>query len=226
MRILNDILFFLFPDQCEVCGRLLSGGEKILCSHCLLGLPRTNFQWEEDNPVSQLFWGRVNISHATSWFFFSKGSDYQHLMHHLKYRGRGDIGIYLGKLFAAELMNTEFASADTLVPVPLHPRKQRKRGYNQSMKICHGMTEVLKIPVIENNLIRCSNTDTQTRRNRFDRYLNMKDKFEVRDPSEFDDKKILLIDDVVTTGSTLEACTESLLQAGSREVLVATLAVA
>jgi ComF family protein len=226
MRIVSDILFFLFPQQCEVCGRLLSDGEKILCSACLLGLPRTNFQWETENPVAQLFWGRVEIHRATSWFFFSKGSDYQHLLHHLKYQGRGDIGIYLGKVFASELINSEFSTADQLMPVPLHPTKQRKRGYNQSMKICEGMKGILNIPLNDCTLIRSSNTSTQTRRNRFDRYLNMKDRFEVLEPGCVLGKKILLIDDVVTTGSTLEACAEVLIQAGCSKVMAATLAVA
>lgn len=226
MRILKDIMFFVFPECCEVCGRLLSGGEKIICSPCLLGLPRTNFHMETDNPVAKLFWGRVSIALATSWFYFNKGSDYRHLLHRLKYQGRADIGIYLGKLFASELIDSGFVKADMLIPVPLHPKKQRKRGYNQSIKISEGMRAVLNIPVNGTALIRSSDTDTQTRRNRFDRFLNMKDKFEVRNPDQIAGKTILLIDDVVTTGSTLEACTQVLLESGCKEVMVATLAVA
>ncbi len=226
MRLLKDIEFFFFPPLCEVCGRLLSIGEKIMCSYCYLGLPRTNFHLDPDNPVAKLFWGRVNIEKATSWFYFNKGSDYQPLLHKLKYHGFGELGVYLGKSFASEIMNTAFAGADLMIPVPLHPRKQRKRGYNQSQKIAQGMQQILDIPLETRILIRSTFTDTQTSRSRFDRFLNMQDKFSIAESEKIKDKKILLIDDVVTTGSTLEACAQLLMDGGCGSVMVATIAVA
>lgn len=197
-----------------------------MCSFCYLGMPRTNFHLDPNNPVAKLFWGRVNIENATSWFYFNKGSDYQSLLHKLKYQGFGEMGLYLGKSFASEIVNTEFANTDLMIPVPLHPRKQRKRGYNQSQKIAQGMQQILNIPLETQALIRSKFTDTQTRRNRFDRFLNMQDKFSITDSEKIKDQKILLIDDVVTTGSTLEACAQLLLDEGCAGVLAATIAVA
>jgi ComF family protein len=226
MKLIRDIIFFIFPHVCEVCGRLLTDGEELLCSYCYLDIPRTNFHQQEKNHVVQLFWGRVHVSEATSWFYFSKGGRYQVLLHKLKYQGFGRMGNYLGRCFASELRESVFGSAEILIPVPLHPRKQKKRGYNQSTRIAKGMNEILKISLREDILVRTEFTETQTRRNRYERYLNMLDKFEVQNPEEVINKKVLLIDDVVTTGSTLEACAEVLLKAGCREVLVATIAVA
>lgn len=219
-------MFFLFPSSCDVCGRLLADGEEVMCSYCNLGLPRTNFHRHEDNEVARLFWGRVKVDRAASFFFFNKGSDYQRLLHKLKYQGRGDIGVYLGKIYAAEIMNSDFTKADMIVPVPLHPRKRRRRGYNQSMKIAKGISEVLKIPIEAKNLQRSKFTDTQTNRNRFDRFLNMQDKFVVKDPESLSGKIVMLVDDVVTTGSTVEACVGLLLDAGVEGVYVLTMAVA
>jgi len=226
MRLYRDLVYFFFPHCCEVCGRLLLGGEEIMCSYCYLDLPRTNFHKRGDNPVEQLFWGRVEIRHATSFFFFNKGSEYQQLLHKLKYKGYGQIGEYLGRIFASEIRETVFAGADCIIPVPLHPRKKRKRGYNQSEKIGHGMGEVLGIPQLIDVLIRSENTDSQTRRGRFERYLNMKGRFIVRDKSVIEGKVVILLDDVVTTGSTVEACAQVLLDAGCEAVLLATVAVA
>lgn len=226
MKWLKDIEFFFFPPCCEVCGRLLNEGEKIMCSYCYLGLPRTNFHLDPDNPVAKLFWGRVNIEKATSWYYFNKGSDYQGLLHKLKYQGFGEMGVYLGKSFASEIRNTAFARADLMIPVPLHSRKQRKRGYNQSQKIALGMQQIFDIPLETHILTRSTFTDTQTRRSRFDRFLNMQDKFNINNHEKIKAKKILLIDDVVTTGSTLEACAQLLLDEGCGSVLVATVAVA
>jgi ComF family protein len=226
MKLFDDIMYFLFPANCDVCGRILSDGEEVMCSYCYLGLPRTNFHKDENNAVAQLFWGRVKVERAASFFFFNKGSEYQKLLHKLKYQARGDIGVYLGKIYAAEIMDTEFTSVDLIVPVPLHPRKQRRRGYNQSMKIAEGISGLTKITIESDNLRRIEFTDTQTRRNRFDRFLNMQDKFVIINPEAFQGKRVLLVDDVVTTGATVEACVGVLLEAGGVGVYVVTVAMA
>lgn len=226
MKILKEVLNFFFPFQCEVCGRLLGEQEKIICLYCFLELPRTNFHNSPENVVSQLFWGRVNISHSASWFYFTKGSPYQKLIHKLKYKGRKDIGFELGKVYGHELKGSPFVKADIIIPVPLHPSRLKKRGYNQSEFIGMGLAETLAIPIKADNLIRENSTESQTRKNRFERFLNMEGKFKVKDVNQVLGKSILLVDDVVTTGSTLEACATILLEAGCLEVNVLTLAVA
>jgi ComF family protein len=178
------------------------------------------------NPVAQLFWGRVRIIHATSFFFFFKGSIYQKLIHKLKYEGRMDIAYQLGRLFGAELKATFFSEADYVIAVPLHPQRQRKRGYNQSEVIAMGISDILQIKLVKGNLIRNKSTSTQTRKNRFERFLNMDGSFELREPNSLYGKKLILVDDVVTTGSTLEACAQVLLDSGCSDLGILTLGVA
>ncbi len=226
MNIIESFLNFFYPVQCDVCGRLLNAGEEILCSGCFLDLPRTNFHLDPANPVAALFWGRVYVTHAASYYFFNKGSPYQKLIHKLKYQGRSDIGITLGRWYAGELRDSAFSSVDLVIPVPLHPLKERQRGYNQSMMIARGIGDGLDRPLVVGNLVRPSFTETQTRKSRFERFLNMEGKFIVKDPGAIAGQHVLLVDDVVTTGSTLEACSQVLLSEGCREVSLATLAVA
>lgn len=218
MSIIDDILNFLYPRHCEVCGRLLGQGEKILCSFCLIDIPRTNFHRKEKNPVSEVFWGRVNINQASAFFYYSKGSSYQKLLHKLKYKGREDIADYLGKLYASELIGSRFMEYDYLIPVPLHPKKEKIRGYNQSEKIAGGFSSVSEIPVLTGVLVRHKNTSTQTRKGRFDRYLNMEGMFGLKKNEKIKDQNILLIDDVITTGATLESCAHVLLDGGCQSV--------
>jgi ComF family protein len=175
-----------------------------------MDLPKTHFQLEAGNPVEQIFWGRVRIEQATSYFYYSKGSRYQRLIHDMKYQGKKWIGYELGKKMGTDLLETHYAEAHKIVPVPLHPKKLRKRGYNQSFWIAKGLSERLDIPVEPNNLYRKVNTRSQTKKSRFDRWQNLKNVFGVRVPDTFSYKHILLIDDIVTTGATLEACANSL----------------
>jgi ComF family protein len=214
MSIFTDIINFLYPRQCDVCGRLLGKGENILCFSCLIDIPRTNFHLKEQNPVSEIFWGRVPIDHASAFFYYFKGSGYQKLLHKLKYKGRAEIGEYLGKLYASELMGTCFMEYDYLIPVPLYPKKEKTRGYNQSDKIANGFSLISEIPVLNGVLVRHKNTSTQTRKGRFDRYLNMEDMFGLKEAEKIKNQRILLIDDVITTGATLESCAHVLLDGG------------
>ena len=225
MEILKDLLQFFFPELCVACGQLLTSKEKVLCTSCFYHIPRTDFHKFSDNPVSQLFWGRAKIESATSWFYYFKGSAYQSLIHKLKYNGRKDIGIEMGKAFASEILSSSISDVDFLIPVPLHPRKLSKRGYNQSEMIASGISIIFDKKVLTNVLIRTSFTDTQTRKSRFDRFINMEGKFVVRDKSPIIHKHLLLIDDVVTTGSTIESCVQALLEVQGVKVSVATLGV-
>jgi ComF family protein len=217
----------LFPRLCVVCGDKLIEQEKWICLHCQHHIPRTNFHHEPDNPVARLFYGRVQIEYATSFFYFNKGSKYQSLLHNLKYKGMKELGAEIGKIFGIDLMQSpEFSSVDVLCPVPLHPSKEKKRGYNQSWWIASGIAMLMQKNLSDNNLKRITATETQTRKSRFARWQNVEGIFELSDPEAFSGKHILLIDDVVTTGSTLEACAQSILSKTDARVSIATLATA
>jgi ComF family protein len=222
MQITDDFLQFFFPDLCVACEQILNKQEKVLCTQCLFHIPRTDFHKDAENPVSQLFWGRVKIEYSGSYFYFNKGSSYQPLIHKLKYNGRKDIGIEMGKAFGAELRKSVFALADVIIPVPLHPKKLKIRGYNQSEMIAKG----LNLPVNSTSLLRTELTDTQTRKSRFDRFRNVEGKFQVRNALDLEGKHIIIADDVVTTGSTLEACAIAILEINGTKVSILTLAVA
>ena len=226
-RGISDLIEMFFPKLCITCGERLISQEKYLCLNCWLDLPVTNFHLNPENKVAQLFWGRVQIENATSFFSYKKGSRYQQLIHFIKYKGVKELGFETGKRFGLVLTETkEFNDIDIVVPVPLHPRKQKKRGFNQSDWIAAGIAEGLQKPVSKNNLFRKVFTSTQTRKNRFERWQNVEDIFEIKHPEKFSGKHILLVDDVVTTGSTLEACAFQLLKNSDVKVSIATLAFA
>jgi len=227
----TPILFYLtellFPRLCIICGDRLIEQEQWICLDCLHHIPRTNYHLEPDNRVAQLFYGRVQIEYATSFFYFSKGSKYQSLLHNLKYKGMKELGEEIGKQFGIDLLQSpEFSSVDVICPVPLHPSKEKKRGYNQSWWIASGIAQQMNKELSDNNLKRVTATETQTRKNRFERWQNVEGIFKLSDPEAFSGKHILLVDDVVTTGSTLEACAQTLLSQTNARVSIATLATA
>jgi len=188
-------------------------------------MPLTYFEEDVDNLVAQVFWGRVYLEQAVSWFYFSKGSKYQSAIHKLKYQGRNDIAVYLGQEFGYQLGRaTSFQIPDVLIPVPLHPKKMKKRGYNQSEEIAKGLSEALNIPLLSKVLLKSDNTKTQTNLSRFDRYLNVSESFTLNYIELIENKHIFLIDDVLTTGATLEACASKLLEIEGVKVSAGTLA--
>ncbi|HKK82032.1 MAG TPA: phosphoribosyltransferase family protein [Prolixibacteraceae bacterium] len=224
---LEDFSTLIYPNLCLCCNEALVKQEKHFCTPCAIGLPRTYYHLASINPVEQLFWGRVKIERATSYFLYQKGSKYQKLLHQLKYRGNQNVGVELGRMFAVDLNEVNyFAGVDYIVPVPLHPRKKRKRGFNQSEAVASGMQHVLQKEIIALNLKRRHYTSTQTRKGRFERWENVQDLFIQKDPEIFEGKHILMVDDVVTTGSTLEACAHAVLKSYGAKVSVATLAYA
>jgi ComF family protein len=176
--------------------------------------------------VAQLFWGRVQVENATAYFVFHKGSRFQKILHKIKYRNQQSLGVELGRWFGQELLQTDFATVDMVVPVPLHPKKLEKRGYNQSELIARGISETLSKPLKSNLLKRVIANPTQTRKGRYERWTNVEGIFELNDMAYAENKHILIVDDVVTTGSTLEACVSAALKAPGAKVSIAVLAMA
>ncbi len=226
ISIVDDFLGLFYPELCITCGRRLLAQERYLCLYCVQDLPRTHYHKSPDNKVASLFWGRVPVEQATSWLFFRKGSRYQKLVHYLKYKGLKEIGEFMGRYMGKDLKDSDFSQVDVVAAVPLHARKERQRGYNQSAWIASGVAAALSKPVSSGNLVRVVFTPTQTRRNRFERWQNVEGIFRVIRREEFQDKHVLVVDDVITTGSTLEAAVAVLLKAGAAKVSIATLACA
>jgi len=223
-RIMDDLLGLFYPELCVTCGERLISQEKYICMKCWFDLPVNNFHLEPDNKVARLFWGRVQIENAASFFNYRKGSRYQKLIHFIKYKGLKELGYETGLKYGSVLADSEaFRKVDVIVPVPLHPRKQRKRGYNQSEWIARGLAESMEKPLSAGNLYRKMHTSTQTRKNRFERWQNVEGIFGVKNSGEFFGKHILLVDDVITTGSTLEASAFQLLKINDTRVSIATL---
>ena len=223
--MLNDFLSLVFPKVCHACGKSLLKKEDCICTHCLYHLPKTNFHLYADNPVVKLFWGRTPIASASSMYSFSKGGKVQQLIHQLKYRGKKEIGISLGKHYGIELKKSPlFSSANVVMPVPLHRKKMKKRGYNQSETFAQGIAQSMDIESPANVLLRKFSSDTQTRKSRFARWKNVEEIFCVVAPEKLEGKHVLLVDDVVTTGSTLEACANKILEVPGTKVSVATIA--
>ena len=225
-KFFYDFLNLFYPKHCVLCGNRLAGDNKILCTKCLYDMPKTNFHEKYDNKTAQIFWGRVDLNFAASFLYFYKGSKYRKLIHLLKYKNKPEIGVYLGELYGSELINVkEIKDADFLVPVPLHPKKRRIRGYNQSEEFSKGLSNVLEVPVA-NLLRRKVFTETQTKKSREERWNNVKDVFEVTDCNIVKGKHVILTDDVVTTGATLEACMLALKKCDDVKISVLTLGIA
>lgn len=223
----NDFINLFYPRICEGCGNYLFHNEETICTRCIFQLPKTNFHLDKNNPVAIIFWGRVKIEYATSFYTYSKGSRFQKLIHKLKYHNKKQIGFELGKHLGYCLKDSEFfKDIDLIIPVPLHPKKEKIRGYNQSAIIAKGIGNTMQKPIETNNLVRWVHSETQTRKNKLERWQNVDNIFKIIDPNNLKNKHILLVDDVVTTGSTLESCAHALLEAEGVKISIATLAYA
>jgi ComF family protein len=223
----DDVISLLFPRLCYACGNHLLRNERLICTECYILIPRANYHNESNNPVEQLFWGRCRIEKAAAFSFYNRGSRIRNLIHNLKYKGIREIGYELGKIYGAALKNSDFTGGiDVIIPVPLHPAKQRIRGFNQSDIISQGISEATGIPVDRISLSRKNLSATQTKKSRYERWTNVEGIFCVTDSAGIRDKHILLVDDVITTGSTIESCVTELLKTEGVRVSVTTLAVA
>lgn len=226
-EIAEGLTHLFYPRLCEGCNKPLLAEEDILCLNCnVYNIPRTAYHHIADNETAMRFAGRVPVQKATSFAYFTSEGLLQHLLYKLKYDGREDVGIYLGKQLGYDLQQINWADGmDGIIPVPLHPEKEALRGYNQSQRIAEGMGAVLNLPVLTGILIRTRNTETQTQMNREERIENMQNAFSVNGPEKLAGRHILLIDDVLTTGATLEACALALMQVQGVKLSLATIGV-
>lgn len=226
MRLLKDILHLLFPQRCACCGEKLSVQENVVCSSCMLALPRTGYHRFEESKLDRVFMGHFPFGRAVSFFFYVGESNIK-LIHNMKYHGRPEIGRFLGGAYACELLPSGFFNdIDLIVPVPLHWRRRLGRGYNQSYHIAKGVGEVAHIPVDDGVLKRVRYNVSQTTRSRIGRLQNVKDIFKMEHPERIEGKHILIVDDVVTTGSTIISCGKELAKVPGVKVSVLSLAAA
>ena len=202
-------------------------GENIICTKCLLELPKTDYHHQHDNEFYQKIQGRVAVKFVMAQYKFVKESRIQKLLHNLKYKNHPEIGVMIGKRYGRDLWEANYKSEfDVIVPVPLHVTRFRKRGYNQSEQFAMGISEGLEIPFVSNGLIRVLKTDTQTKKTKLNRWENVSDVFKIGQLDKIVGKRILLVDDIITTGATLEACAKVLLAHGCKEVSIACIAAA
>ncbi|GGH16579.1 ComF family protein [Mucilaginibacter phyllosphaerae] len=224
---LADFISLIFPQLCPACNSSLMANENILCTDCLYNLPYTNFHQQHDNIVAQQFWGKLPIEAGYALYYFNKGGKVQNLVHQFKYNGMQQIGNLLGSIAGKQLaQNPVFKTADYIIPVPLHKKRLKTRGYNQSACFADGLAEPLNTKVELDNLVRTVATNTQTHKSRFARYQNMQEVFAVARPEVLENKHVLLVDDIITTGSTLEACGIELLKVPGLKLSIATIAYA
>jgi ComF family protein len=224
---LRDFVSLIFPDLCVACRDGLMANEDLICTDCLYNLPATNFHLQPDNLVARQFWGKLPIKGAYSLYYFNKGGNIQNMMHQFKYNGMHRIGNVLGNIAGKQLLHNEaFNSAEIIIPVPLHKNRLKERGYNQSASFADGLAQKLSAKVDIDNLVRSVATKTQTHKSRFARFENMQEVFAVARPADLINKHVLLVDDIVTTGSTLEACGIELLKVPGLKLSIATIAYA
>lgn len=240
VQFVRDSLALLFPELCIGCKQVLVYQENHLCTICLYNLPKTNFHLDPNNLAAKQLMGRIPVSNISSFLYFSHGSIVQRIIHNIKYANGFTAAEWLGELYGQHLANSTafcnelsdplkkppiFSDCQVIVAVPLHKRRLRSRGYNQSDYLAAGLSKSLGIEVSLNNLIRVVNNESQTKSTtRLERFENIEGVFQVNQPQLLENKHILLVDDVLTTGATLEACAIALLQVPNVKVSIATLA--
>ncbi|HEX7414710.1 MAG TPA: ComF family protein [Bacteroidia bacterium] len=224
---LLDIASLIYPRVCVACDGSLFKHEQHICNKCFVTLPKTNYHLQKENPLQKTFYGRADVSSASSFLFFQKKGMVQKILHALKYKGKPEVAQLVGKWYAEDLKQDNASLAfDYIIPVPLHKKRQQKRGYNQSEYFAKGLSEVLDIPILTNVLIKKQFTETQTHKTRAERAENILQSFSVEHTEIIDNKSILLVDDVITTGATLEACMIQLQKSTNTKVSVASIAYA
>lgn len=225
MLLLEDIFQLFFPDVCLSCKLQLTKNETVICTTCRHDFTQTDYTTKPQNQLEKSFYGRIPIQEATALFYFHKKGKIQELIHELKYKGHQEIGVFFGNWLGNEISeNNRFKTIDCIVPVPLHPKKLKKRGYNQLTKFGQALSSTLNIPFVEHKLGKIESTTTQTHKGKDARWKNVKELFHLTDITFFENKHILLIDDVITTGATLEACSNELLKSKNVKISIAVMA--
>ena len=225
--IIRDFLSLVYPRNCAGCGKSLARGEELLCTICKYEMPQTGYEKNSQNAFARKFYGRIRIEFAISYLHFHKSGITQQILHNLKYRNQPEVGEKFGEWFAISLMESGHSGTwDMVLPIPLYISKEKKRGYNQSNFLAAGLGRTLGVPYSFNTLRRKENSETQTRKSREERWKNVDGIFEVLKPVNVKGKHILLVDDVVTTGATLESCGHCIMEAGASKISFATLAIA
>lgn len=222
----HDFINLIYPRLCYGCETSLKKNEKILCTSCLHALPIADHHLEKDNLVEKIFYGRIPVENATSLLLFEKKGMVQKLIHNLKYRGHEEIGPFLGNWLGSELKDiNDWQEVTMVIPVPLHKQKLKKRGYNQVAGFGQEMAQALNVPYRDNILLKVSATKTQSLKKRFARWGSIDETFVLQNVDALKDQHVLLVDDLVTTGATLEACAQKLLQTPGMKISIATMAV-
>lgn len=219
----DSFLHLIFPHVCNGCGSDILHKESMLCLRCIDAMPETNFELHANNPVEKKFWGRLPLQQAAAQYYYTRESLMQRLMHQFKYKGNRELGTQLGKIMGESIKNSGRFAIEALVPLPLFAAKEKRRGYNQATVLCEGIAESLGAPILKDVIIRSQHTDTQTKKGRIERWKNMEGKFVLANSEAISNKNVLLIDDVVTTGATLEACGAELLKGENTRLSIATL---
>lgn len=226
-RYFDDFISLFYPRLCLSCGDNMISKQEIICLSCQYYLPKTDYHLEDENPFTERFWGRIPLHAGAALFHFSKGGRSQQLIHQLKYKGQWQVGVKLGQFYGKVLSDaSRFKNIDLIIPVPLHRRRLRERGYNQSDMFAKGLSETMKRPWSSTILLRKDHTTTQTKKSRLERFENVMNAFELKNEKQLEGKHILLVDDVLTTGATLEACAQKLLGAHPGKISLATIALA
>ncbi|WP_157208683.1 ComF family protein [Mariniflexile maritimum] len=223
----KPIVNLFFPKVCFACLNLLHDNEDTICVNCRHDLPVTNFHFDNDDTVAKVLYGRAKIEQGTALFRFEKKGLVQQLIHGLKYRGYENIGALLGNWLGSELKTLEhYQNIDVVIPVPLHKKKLRKRGYNQVAKFGQQLAKALDAEYNDKVLVKVTNTASQTTKQRFTRWINNDELFAIVNMGAIENKHLLLVDDLITTGATLEACITVLNKAKNIKITIATMAIA
>lgn len=227
VKILNNIVSAFFPAICLGCSAKLIHQEQHICTHCRHNLPFTSYHKYPENPVLNSFYGRVLLENATSLLHYKKNSIVQQLLHQLKYKGQQEVGTIFGNLLGNDLKHeTSYQSITHVIPVPLHKKRLKKRGYNQVATFGKQLALHLNAEYIDDVLIKINNTKTQAFKNRAARWMTIQDSFEIKNSDQLTNAHILLVDDVITTGATLEACANALKKIPNIKISIATMSIA
>lgn len=225
--MINDLISLIYPRNCVGCGELLLKHEEEVCNFCYVNLPKTNFHLQASNPVKNIFYGRVELETASSFYYFHKKGSVQKMLHAIKYKGNHELATILGNWYARDISSDPAVMRSAcIVPVPLHRRKLKQRGYNQSEAFAKGLAEGLSIPLNTTLLKRTEHTASQTRKSRWERWENVEDTFEIASGDTLKNQCMILVDDVITTGATIEACCQTLQQIEGVKINVLSIAFA